>query len=82
MSNANPSPQKPKVPGYVYAICALPLVMIVIGGAIGGALGGAGYALAVGTYQKKQSAGLAVAVSVLAAGVAFVIWLLVVSAMR
>jgi hypothetical protein len=74
--------QKPKTPPYMYLICALPLAMVLIGGAIGGALGGAGFGLALISYQKTRSPGIAFAVSVGAGIAAFLLWSLIVAAIR
>jgi hypothetical protein len=70
-------PQSPsaKLQWYEYACCGLPLLLILIGGAIGGACGGLGYGLNTAIFKKALPAPTKYLLSLLITAGAFGLYL-------
>ena len=71
MDNHTPEPGRVKLQWYEHACCGLPLVLVVVGGALGGACGGLGYGLSTYVFKKALPAPAKYALSFLISVAAF-----------
>ena len=74
-----PAPSKPKLAWYEQVWTALPLCLVIFGGAIGGGIGGAAWVLNRAVFQKVGQPVLRYVLTGLISVAAVVVWLVVVS---
>jgi hypothetical protein len=66
-----------KLPTEAHVVCAWPLALIAIGGAIGGGLGGAAYAVNIAIYKSQMPGAAKVVLNLLTGGSAIVLWIVI-----
>ncbi len=75
MTTDQPTSSSVKLPWYEHAWSGLPLVLMLVGGAIGGACGGVGYALSTAVFKKAMPTPakyvISLLISIAAAGMYF-----------
>lgn len=68
------SDQSAKLSTTAHLMCAWPLVLVVIGGAIGGGLGGVAYGVNIAIYKSRMPVAAKVLLNLIAGAAAFIIW--------
>ena len=75
MTTNEPQSSGVKLQWYEHACCGLPLILMLLGGALGGACGGVGYAVSTSVFKKAMPTPVKYVLSLLISAAAFGLYL-------